>query len=194
MTRWRRRKYFLSKSAQPRLLLGVALLFLILIVIASGLFYILANRELSTEYYKAHSTLKHVMENLLPWLLLVNVLGLIVVLFLSVFYTHRIAGPTYRMKQDLRRIGQGFLATRVKTRKRDQLKDLEFEINEMAEELRRGVQETKEHFRKLQSSLEELERTVGTRDLSRPQLLEFLDKIKSCQEGVNQRLSLFRTM
>ena len=119
MEKRRRKKYFLSGSIQPRLLLGFAVLVFILVVIAGGLFYVLANRELSSEYYKAHSTLRYVMQNLLPWLLLVNLAGILVTLFLAVFYTHRIAGPAYRIQQDLRKIGQGVLTTRVKTRRRE---------------------------------------------------------------------------
>jgi methyl-accepting chemotaxis protein len=189
----RRRKYFLSKSAQPRLLLGVALLFLILIIIGGGLFYILANKELSAEYYKAHSTLRHVMENLLPWLLLVNLVGLAVVLFLAIFYTHRIAGPTYRIQQDLRKIGQGILTTRVRTRKKDQLKELESEINKMTEELGQTIRETKEDFFKLESNLGELEKATKTRELPDQRSRQLMDKTRSCLERINRRLSFFRT-
>jgi methyl-accepting chemotaxis protein len=193
LTKGRRRKYFLRKSAQPKLLLGATILFLVLVVIAGGLFYILANKELSTEYYKAHSTVGYVMENLLPWLLLVNFLGLAVVLFLAIFYTHRIAGPTYRIQQDLRKIGQGILTTRVRTRKRDQLKELESEINKMSEELGQTIQETKEDLFKLESSLGELEKAAKTKELSDQRPHQLLDKTRSCLERVNRRLCFFKT-
>lgn len=193
MSKNRRRKYFLSKSAQPKLLLGVTILVLILVIIAGGLFYILANKELSAEYYKAHSTLKYVMQNLLPWLLLVNLLAILVVLFLAIFFTHRIAGPTYRMQQDLRKIGQGILTTRVKTREKDQLKELESEINKMAEQMGQNIQEMKRDFFKLETNLEELEKAVKTKDLSDSQVHQFLEKIRFCQEGINRRLSFFKT-
>ena len=193
MEKNKRKKYFLSKSTQPKLLLGVATLFLVLVVIAGGLFYLLANKELSTEYYKAHSTLRNVMENLLPWLLLVNFLRMVVLLFLAVFYTHRIAGPTYRIQQDLRKIGQGILTTRVRTRKKDQLKELEAEINEMTEELGRTIQETKEDFFKLESNLGELEGATKSKELSAPQLHQLMDKTRSCLERINRRLSFFKT-
>lgn len=193
MEKNKRKKYFLSGSAQPKLLLGVAVLFLILVVIAGGLFYLLANKELSTEYYKAHSTLRHVMENLLPWLLLVNFLGMVVVLFLAVFYTHRIAGPTYRIQQDLRKIGQGILTTRVRTRKKDQLKELESEINKMTEELGQTIRETKEDFLKLESNLGELEKATKTRELPDRRSHQLLDRTRSCLERINRRLSFFKT-
>jgi nitrogen fixation/metabolism regulation signal transduction histidine kinase len=164
-----------------------------LVIIAGGLFYILANKELSAEYYKAHSTLKYVMQNLLPWLLLVNLLGILVTLFFAMFYTHKIAGPTYRMQEDLRRIAQGILTTQVKTRKRDQLKELESEINKMTEELRLNIQKIKENFFKLENNLTDLEKIAKTRDLSDSQLHQLLEKIRICQERISRRLSFFKT-
>jgi methyl-accepting chemotaxis protein len=162
-------------------------------VIASGLFYVLANRELSLEYYKAHSTLRYVMQNLLPWLLLVNLAGILVALFLAVFYTHRIAGPAYRIQQDLRKIGQGILTTRVRTRRSDQLKDLESEINRVAEELEQGILQVKESILELENNLVDLERVASTGEVTGGLLQQFLQRLRSCQEEISRRLSFFRT-
>jgi methyl-accepting chemotaxis protein len=189
----RRKRYFLSKSIQPRLLLGFAVLVLILVVIASGLFYVLANRQLSSEYYKAHSTLRYVMQNLLPWLLLVNLAGILVALFLAVFYTHRIAGPAYRIEQELRKIGQGILTTRVRTRRKDQLKGLESEINRVARELEQGILQVKASLLKLESNRADLERATSTGKMSESELQQLVRQIRACQEEISQKLSFFRT-
>jgi methyl-accepting chemotaxis protein len=189
----RRKRYFLSRSIQPRLLLGFAVLVFILVVIAGGLFYVLANRELSAEYYKAHSTLRYVMQNLLPWLLLVNLAGILVALFLAVFYTHRIAGPAYRIQQDLKKVGQGILTTRVRTRRRDQLKDLESEINRVTGELEQSVIQVKGSLLKLEGNLADLERAASTGEVTQSQLEQLVRQIRSCQEEISRRLSFFRT-
>jgi methyl-accepting chemotaxis protein len=189
----RRKKYFLSKGTQPGLLLGVTALVLILVIIAGGLFYLLANRELSIEYYKAHSSIRYVMKNLLPWLLLVNLLGIMVALFLAVFYTHRIAGPLYRVQKDIRKIGEGFLTTRVKTRKGDQLKDLETEVNNMIQELEKNFLLVKGDFLKLENILEELDKVAQTKDLSGARLQEMSKQIHSYREEINRKLSFFKT-
>ena len=193
MKRGRRKRYFLIRSIQPRLLLGFVLLVLILIVIASGLFYLLANRELSAEYYKAHSTLRYVMQNLLPWLLLVNLAGILVVLFLAVFYTHRIAGPAYRIQQDLGKIGQGILTTRVKTRRKDQLKGLESEVNRVAQEFEQGILQVKESLLKLESSLADLEKATSAGEANTDRLQQMVRQIRSCHQEMSRRLSFFRT-
>jgi methyl-accepting chemotaxis protein len=189
----RRKRYFLRRSIQPRLLLGFAALVLILVVIAAGLFYLLANRELSAEYYKAHSTLRYVMQNLLPWLLLVNLAGILVVLFLAVFYTHRIAGPAYRIQQDLGKIGQGILTTRVKTRRKDQLKGLESEVNRVAQELEQGILQVKGSLLKLEGSLADLEKATSSGEANADQLQQMVRQIRSYQQEMSRRLSFFRT-
>ena len=193
MEKGRRKRYFLSGSIQPRLLLGFAVLLLILVLIASGLFYLLANRELSAEYYKAHSTLRYVMQNLLPWLLLVNLAGILVVLFLGVFYTHRIAGPAYRIQQDLGKIGQGILTTRVRTRRKDQLKGLESEVNRVAQEFEQGILQVKESLLKLESGLTDLEKATGSGEANADRLQQMVRQIRSCHEEISRRLSFFRT-
>jgi len=189
----RRRKYFLPRSPQPKLLLGIAFLILILVAIAGGLFYVLANKELSIEYYKAHSTLRYVMQNLLPWLLVVNLLAILVTLFLAIFYTHKIAGPVYRMQKDLRKIAQGKLTLQIKTRKKDQLKELESEINRMTNEFKQNLQRVKEGFSKLDTHLRRLEESTRARRPSDPEVLQILEEIKSCQGEISRRLSLFET-
>jgi methyl-accepting chemotaxis protein len=189
----RRKRYFLSRSIQPRLLLGFAVLILVVVAIACGLFYVLANRELSAEYYKAHSTLRYVMQNLLPWLLLVNLAGILVALFLAVFYTHRIAGPAYRIQQDLKKIGQGILTTRVRTRRKDQLKGLESETNRVVQELEQGIHQVKGSLLKLESNLADLERAASTGKVTQGELQQLVGQVRSCQEEISRRLSFFRT-
>lgn len=193
MNKNRRRKYFLSQSAQPKLLWGIAILVLISVIVGGGLFYLLANKQLSTEYYKAHSTLKYVMEKLLPWLLLVNLFAILVALFFAIFYTHRIAGPIYRMQEDLKKIAQGKLTTQVKTREKDQLKELESEINKMTERFKHDLQSMKEEWLKLDGKLMKLEEYAKAKGLSDSELRQTLEEIKSSKEDIWHRLSLFKT-
>ena len=193
MNKHRRRKYFLSQSAQPQLLRGIAILVLISAVVAGGLFYLLANQQLSTEYYKAHSTLKYVLEKLLPWLLLVNLFAILVALFFAIFYTHRIAGPIYRIQEDLKKIAQGKLTTQVKTRKKDQLKELESEINKMTAGFKHDLQSMKEEWLKLDGDLMRLEELTKAKGLSDSELRQTWEKIKSSKEEIKEKLFHFKT-
>ena len=63
-----------------------------------------------------------------PWI------GLIILLFgiLTIFFTHRIAGPMFSLQRTLGRIAAGDLKTRIKFRKGDDFSEMAGELNRMA--------------------------------------------------------------
>jgi len=52
-----------------------------------------------------------------------------IIIGVSIWFSHKIAGPVYRMKQYLRQIAEGDFSTRITLRKRDELADLAESIN-----------------------------------------------------------------
>lgn len=150
----RRKRYFLFNSSQPELF-GRMLIFtfLILILIAS-IFYFAANRELEKEWYKAHSTLKYVSEMFLPWLIMANVVGILIVALYSIFYTHRIAGASFRIKRDLEVIQKGDLTKKIKLRNRDQLQDVVESLNLVLEELKGKMEKISHWTAEMETSVE----------------------------------------
>jgi methyl-accepting chemotaxis protein len=134
-----RKRFFLKDSSQPRLLIGVQAIFILLLIISGTVFAIIANRDLRVAYFQAHLNIRSTLDILLPALVLVNLAGLALGIVLSLFYTHRIAGPVYRLCRILREIGQGNLAQVVKFRKSDELHELDDAATEMIVNLRRRV-------------------------------------------------------
>jgi nitrogen fixation/metabolism regulation signal transduction histidine kinase len=148
-----RKKFFLWKSSQPRLLAGNAIIFIVLLVTAGAVFASIANRDLTGTYFKAHLAIRNMLEILIPSLVVVNVLGLVASMILAVFFTHRIAGPVYRLCGILRGIGEGNLVQVVRFRKGDELKELDDAATEMITALQDRV-------RSLQSLCAELNRQI----------------------------------
>ena len=56
-----------------------------------------------------------------------------VFVLLSFFFTHRFAGPVYRLKQMMDLIGQGDLSTRLQFRTKDDFQELAEALNQMVE-------------------------------------------------------------
>ena len=80
----RRRQFFVRDGDHWGLLPGALILILALIIIASGLFYLLADRNLEGATYRAHIEALHsTMQLLLPWLVLANLVGVAMVLIIS---------------------------------------------------------------------------------------------------------------
>ncbi len=151
--RFPRKQFFIWKSSQPRLLAGIEIIFVILLLISGGIFAVIANRDLTETYFKAHLTIRNTLEILIPSLVVVNFLGLIASAVVSIFFTHRIAGPIYRLCSILQKIGQGNLAQIVKFRKGDELTELGDAATEMIMGLQGRVKELKTLSAKLNAEI-----------------------------------------
>ncbi len=146
----RRRKYYVAQGDHRGILLIAGALLLTLAILASGLFYFLANRDLESATYRAHfDTLRNTMQMLLPWLVLVNLIGLVVVLGLAVYLTHRISGPAFHLIRDLKALGSGDLRIETKFRKHDRLKGAAEALSNAASELRGIITDTKQRVSEL---------------------------------------------
>lgn len=138
-----RKRFFIWKSAQPRLLAGIEIIFILLLLVSGIIFYMVANRDLTDSYLMAHLTIRNMLEILAPSLVLINLVGLIASVFLAVLFTHRIAGPVFRLCKILDQIGQGDLTSVVKFRKHDELTELDDAATAMILNLRRRILDLK---------------------------------------------------
>lgn len=75
---------------------------------------------------------------ILPPLIINNVLLAVVLGFLAVRYSHRFAGPIYRISTDIRRALAGEDGVRIQLRRNDELRELASRINALLESLERA--------------------------------------------------------
>ncbi len=68
--------------------------------------------------------------------LLFRSIGILFILaILTIFLTHRIAGPVFKIRKTVRLIGEGQLSERIYLRKYDEYKNLADELNGMIDQL-----------------------------------------------------------
>jgi methyl-accepting chemotaxis protein len=72
---------------------------------------------------------------ILPALLINDLAIMAVAIVVGIFMTHRIAGPVYRMEEDIDRALSGERMVRVRLRRRDALQDLAVKVNELLERI-----------------------------------------------------------
>ncbi len=72
---------------------------------------------------------------ILPPLLLNDLAIMVVVIFIGVILSHRIAGPVYRIAEDIDRVLSGERGVRVSLRRKDALEDLAQKVNELIEHI-----------------------------------------------------------
>lgn len=126
---FKRKKYILKDSPQPALIIKVYLILLLVMSISGAVFYLIGNKQLTMEFFQAHSVIRNTMQLLLPAIILVNIIGLLGASFLVIFFTHSIAGPIYRLKNLSEKIASGDLTLEVKFRKKDEIQELAGVIN-----------------------------------------------------------------
>ena len=144
--KWKRRNYFINPKLQLRYI-GIMLAFVLLvsitlicIVYRSGTIQMIA--EINRIYPEGIPgfMLKLIFQQLGATFLIT----LPVIILASIFLSHKIAGPLFRIKGELREIGEGDLGLRVRIRKGDELHDLVKEINYMTENTEKLFAKVKE--------------------------------------------------
>ncbi|GAH88998.1 unnamed protein product, partial [marine sediment metagenome] len=74
-------------------------------------------------------------ELLLPSILINNLVIMVLIAVIGIFYSHRIAGPAYRIGQEIQRVLNGETGVNIRLRKKDKLKELAASVNALIEEL-----------------------------------------------------------
>ncbi len=132
----RRRRFFLPETSQPRLLLRAHLATGVVVVVLAVAVYVIGDRNLGASYYEAHLAIHNVRELLLPVLVVAALFGFILNLAWLVFYTHRIAGPLYRLSRVFRQVRDGRIPRAVHFRKGDLIPEVADEATEAFRALR----------------------------------------------------------
>jgi methyl-accepting chemotaxis protein len=85
------------------------------------------------DFQKVTSGIKR-FELVLPPVIINNLLLMVIIIVVGIFYSHRIAGPIYRLEQDIARVLSGERNVQVKLRTKDKLKPLAEQINRLINE------------------------------------------------------------
>lgn len=116
-----------------------------------------------------------------------------VLLFIgSVIFTHRIAGPLYRLRCIFKAIGEGDLCVRATIRKCDYLHTEADSVNEMIESLRSKVKGIEEQYAETQKAVADL--TEAGESSSSSDFTEHLQRLEVQMDRLRERLVQFRTV
>lgn len=115
-------------------------------------------------------------------------LGMLVSASLSVFVTHRFAGPIYRFQKLVDQMAEGDLSARFKLRKGDDLTELETAVNRAIATLAGTIQDTQ---RPLGDLTQRLERVLargweGPEALPKGDIAELLEKAREAQTALGR--------
>lgn len=119
--------------------------------------------------------------------------GVAILIFsiLSIFLTHKIAGPVYRLKHALTELISGNLDTRIHLRKWDYLQELAEEVNLLSDDFCNYVHALKEDHEQLSRYIEQLEREVGTENFNSDAGRKIIGQIQEQKRAIAVTLERF---
>jgi len=187
----RRRQYIIKKGLQFRyigLVFGLALLASMVTgwtVFATGWHFL--GEKLASVYpqgrlvYVLRVTNLALIRNLLLISPLIFILGLL--------FSHRIAGPVYRIGKTLEEISKGNLSLRVRLRKGDELVDLADMINNLTESLNKTMVSDKDMLIKIEKDLEEIGRIASSQPCDCARIKELINSIQEKSKELSASLN-----
>lgn len=134
----------IKKDLQVWLLLRIMGTALLAIGVASILLYIYALTVVDSDYLSFAPRVRRISEVLLPVILASSLTSIVAGLLLALFLPQKIAGPIYRIEQDLMLIRSGDLTKVIKLRDGDILKDVAQSVNSSVQGLRNLLNDVKD--------------------------------------------------
>ena len=132
---YRRRQYFVKKEFQFKFILKFCLIILIGAIISTGLLFLFSQGTLTSSFQQSRLVIKNTSLAILPAIIYTNLitLGLITLatIIVTVFISHKIAGPMFRFEKELKAIGEGDLTRKIRLREKDQITDMADGLNKM---------------------------------------------------------------
>lgn len=181
----RRRNYFIKKEFQRRFIMKFCLLVILGALISGIIIYAMSLSTVTTSFENSRLTIKSTADYVLPAVFLSSVIVIILTglatIMITLFTSHKIAGPLYRIEKDVGEIVAGNLKIRFNLRKDDEIKPLAAALDTMVKVLKTEIEEANEAVSKLESAIEKLERN------------EEKEKLKEKIQSVKIALGKFKT-
>ena len=153
---YQRRNYFIKKGFQVRFIIKFCLLMLLGIVISTGLLFVFSQGTLTSSFQNSRLVIENTSLAILPAIIYTSLITLclltLATILVTLFISHKIAGPMFRFEKDLKEIGQGNLTKKVMLRRKDQAAELAGSITEMAALLREKVVNIRQGLEKVLES------------------------------------------
>lgn len=189
---------FLERGFKASLIIKIFLLIIAGSILSGVALYLMWYEELGETYRQALHTLvglrKVLFSSLIVTLLLQAILFSAVIILLTLFISHKIAGPIYRLEKSLDAVKDGDLvASEVRLRSNDQIQDLAKSFDRMSSSVRLKVKEIKDAFHKVKVKKDRLGEIVKDNQTTNNELESVLSDLRDETEGLKKKMTAFKT-
>jgi len=170
----------------------LVLLLLVILVgtaISAAALYFNIHRPLNTHYSAIITIITDIKESLIIRTLKINLVFIFLIAagvgLLSLLYTHRIAGPLFRIKTSAKAIAEGRLDTVIKLRQKDAISSFADTINEMTGSYSNRVSGLTNELQDLKATLAEYQSLINEGKENETTLKKINDIDKRIKELLN---------
>jgi len=157
---YKRRNYFIEKSFQTRFILNFCALVAAGGLLTIGMLYVLAMQSTTVSFVNSRVVVRTTADFILPILIqtvaIVTILVGLATIVVTLFVSHKIAGPLYRFKKVMQALAEGNFSSDFRIRHLDQLQDLADAFNTMIVKIRTDLKTLKDNFRSLKEKLDNI--------------------------------------
>jgi len=143
----RRKNYYIKKRFQRNFILKFCTLVVIGSLISGAIIYGMSRATVTTTFENSRLTIKSTADYILPSVLLSGAIVIVVLglaaIAITLFTSHRIAGPLYRIEKDVDKVASGNLNTKFDLRAGDEIKPLALGLDKMTQAIRARIAKIK---------------------------------------------------
>lgn len=149
----RRRIRIVKMEFQRNFILKFCAIIIFAALIIAAIVYALSISSTTTVFENSRLTIKSTADFILPLLILSCLAAIIgagaVTIIVTLFISHRIAGPLYRLEKDIAEVNNGNLNVEIRVRKKDELQELAKSLNQMLKSIRNTLSEVNKEIKSI---------------------------------------------
>ena len=168
-----------KRRLQIWLLIRIGGIIILTSIVSALILYGYARHETINSFYQAHIKIRRVSDLLLPVVLSGSAISLISGVFLALFLPQKIAGPLYRIEQELNKVKAGDFRIKIRLRTKDTLVNFTSHINETIATVDRRLSD-------MQKAVNSIENTENLPDKTRENVDRIKQLLHDCKTSLNQ--------
>lgn len=156
---YKRRQFLVKRDFQSRFIFQFCILVFVSALISTGMILYFSRGSLTSMFSQSRLMVTDTARYLLPTVVYANLVTIVIiavaVMLVTLFISHKVAGPLFHFEKDVKAIADGDLTLTIRLRKKDQLRELAQNINQMTSCLNRKVREIQTELEKIIHSASE---------------------------------------
>lgn len=154
---FKRKKHLVKKNFQIRFIVKFCLIVFTGVLVSTALLFLFSQDSLTSSFDHSRLVIRKTGFAILPAVIYTNLIMLgvvsVITIFVTLYISHKIAGPMFRFEKEIQKIARGDLTNRIALRKKDQVREMADCLNQMTSSLNTKVSEIRTELNGLEEAM-----------------------------------------